>query len=144
MFTAQTLVLAMLIRRSVAEALRHHTVSTGTLALDGCRDRGSDHQLSRYRWRALTFTPLANDNGAGYDSFEFTVNDGVADSSASSTMTIDVTAVNDLPTATDNTVTATEDTAFVFAEQTLALPMLKRINCRALPSRRCHRQARLH
>ena len=29
-------------------------------------------------------------------------------------MTIDVTAVNDLPTATDKTVTATEDTAFVF------------------------------
>ena len=30
-------------------------------------------------------------------------------------MTIDVTAVNDLPTAADKTVTATEDTAFVFA-----------------------------
>jgi hypothetical protein len=30
-------------------------------------------------------------------------------------MTIDVTAVNDLPTASDKTVTATEDTAFVFA-----------------------------
>ena len=29
-------------------------------------------------------------------------------------MTIDVTAVNDLPTASDKTVTATEDTAFVF------------------------------
>ena len=60
----------------------------------------------------LKFTPLANANGAGYDSFQFTVNDGVADSSASSTMTIDVTAVNDLPTATNTTVTATEDTRF--------------------------------
>ena len=62
----------------------------------------------------LKFTPLANANGAGYDSFQFTVNDGVADSSASSTMTIDVTAVNDLPTATNTTVTATEDTTFLF------------------------------
>ena len=62
----------------------------------------------------LKFTPLANANGAGYDSFQFTVNDGVADSSASSTMTIDVTAVNDLPTATNTTVTGTEDTAFLF------------------------------
>ena len=48
-------------------------------------------------------------------AFHLPVNDGVADSLASATMTIDVTAVNDLPTATDNTVTATEDTAFVFA-----------------------------
>ena len=63
----------------------------------------------------LKFTPAANANGTGYDSFKFTVNDGTADSSASSTMTIDVTAVNDLPTASDKTVTATEDTAFVFA-----------------------------
>ena len=62
----------------------------------------------------LKFTPAANANGTGYDSFKFTVNDGTADSSASSTMTIDVTAVNDLPTASDKTVTATEDTAFVF------------------------------
>ena len=63
----------------------------------------------------LAFTPATNANGTGYDSFKFTVNDGTADSSASSTMTIDVTAVNDLPTAADKTVTATEDTAFVFA-----------------------------
>ena len=40
---------------------------------------------------------------------------GAADSSASSTLTINVTAVNDLPTAADKTVTATEDTALVFA-----------------------------
>ena len=64
---------------------------------------------------ALTFTPFEDGNGVGYDSFNFTVNDGVADSLVPSTLTIGVTAVNDLPTATDNTVTATEDTAFVFA-----------------------------
>ena len=64
---------------------------------------------------ALTFTPLANANGADYDSFNFTVNDGQADSLDQATLTIDVTAVNDLPTAADKTVTATEDTALVFA-----------------------------
>ena len=90
--------------------------STGTLLLDGSAVTiGQTISQSDISAGALTFTPLANDNGAGYDSFAYTVNDGVADSLTSATMTIDVTAVNDLPTATDNTVTATEDTAFVFA-----------------------------
>jgi hypothetical protein len=90
--------------------------SKGTLALNGSAV-DSDQSISRSDIEAgnLKFTPAANANGTGYDSFKFTVNDGTADSSASSTMTIDVTAVNDLPTASDKTVTATEDTAFVFA-----------------------------
>ena len=90
--------------------------STGTLTLDGSTVAG-DQIISQADVAAgkLAFTPAANANGTGYDSFEFTVNDGTADSSASSTMTIDVTAVNDLPTAADKTVSATEDTAFVFA-----------------------------
>ena len=89
--------------------------STGTLALNGSTvTLGQSISSKDIAAGVLTFTPLANANGAGYDSFQFTVNDGVADSLASATMTIDVTAVNDLPTATDNTVTATEDTAFVF------------------------------
>jgi hypothetical protein len=45
----------------------------------------------------LTFTPVTDANGVGYDSFQFTVNDGTVDSAASYTMTIDVTAVNDAP-----------------------------------------------
>ena len=90
--------------------------ATGTLLLDGSAVTiGQTISQSDISAGALTFTPLANDNGAGYDSFAYTVNDGVADSLASATMTIDVTAVNDLPTSSDNTVTATEDTAFVFA-----------------------------
>ena len=90
--------------------------STGTLTLDGSTV-AADQTISQADIAAgkLAFTPLINANGTGYDSFKFTVNDGTADSSASSTMTIDVTAVNDLPTAADKTVTATEDTAFVFA-----------------------------
>ena len=90
--------------------------STGTLALNGTAvtvDQSISHD--DIFEGALTFTPLKDGNGIGYDSFQFTVNDGIADSLVPSTLTIDVTAVNDLPTATDNTVIATEDTAFVFA-----------------------------
>ncbi len=90
--------------------------SKGTLTLNGSAvDIGQSISRSDIEAGNLKFTPAANANGTGYDSFKFTVNDGTADSSASSTMTIDVTAVNDLPTASDKTVTATEDTAFVFA-----------------------------
>ena len=47
----------------------------------------------------LTYTPPGNQNGAGYASFRFKVNDGTVDSTAEYTMTIDVTSVNDLANA---------------------------------------------
>jgi autotransporter-associated beta strand protein len=56
----------------------------------------------------LTYTPNANYNGA--DSFTFIVNDGTVDSPAA-TVSITVNAVNDVPVATAQTVTTTEDTA---------------------------------
>ena len=62
----------------------------------------------------LTYTPPANANGRGYASFTFKVNDGTADS-AQYTMTIDVTAVNDAPTAANGTVTTNEDTDYTFS-----------------------------
>ncbi|MEZ0260537.1 MAG: cadherin-like domain-containing protein, partial [Alphaproteobacteria bacterium] len=69
----------------------------------------------------LTFTPVANANGAGYASFTFqvqdsggTANGGVDLDASANTLTIDVTAVNDAPAGTNNTVTALEDTAFAF------------------------------
>ncbi|WP_417386422.1 Ig-like domain-containing protein [Gimesia sp.] len=62
----------------------------------------------------LTFTPVANANGVSYDSFSFTVNDGITDSVSTYTMTIDVTSVNDAPTAVNNTVTTSEDTPYTF------------------------------
>ena len=60
----------------------------------------------------LKFVPVADANGTGYDSFQFTVNDGTIDSATSYTMTIDVTAVNDAPTVSLSNLTATlsEDT----------------------------------
>jgi len=62
----------------------------------------------------LTYDPVLNGNGDPYDSFGFKVYDGTAYSTAAYTMTIDVTAQNDLPTSADNTVTTLEDTQYVF------------------------------
>lgn len=56
----------------------------------------------------LTYIPAANFNGA--DSFSFTTNDGAADS-APATVAFSVTPVNDLPAASDLTLTTDEDTS---------------------------------
>ncbi|MCP5012938.1 MAG: BspA family leucine-rich repeat surface protein, partial [Aestuariibacter sp.] len=64
---------------------------------------------------SLKFVPVANGNGVGYDSFGFSVNDGAADSASTYTMTVDVAAVNDAPTAANNTVTTNEDTTYTFS-----------------------------
>ena len=61
----------------------------------------------------LTYTPPANANGTGHASFTFRVNDGTADS-AQYTITINVTPVNDAPTASARTVTTNEDTDHTF------------------------------
>ena len=77
---------------------------------------GSDVTLNQVISKAdidaglLTFTPVLNESGASYDSFEFVVNDGTVDAASASTMTIDVTAVNDAPTSSDRTVMTDEDT----------------------------------
>ena len=59
----------------------------------------------------LTYSPPANASGDDYVTFQFKVNDGTDDSAAASTMTIDVTAVNDAPTVAnvipDQAATAT-------------------------------------
>jgi hypothetical protein len=47
----------------------------------------------------LVYTPVANGNGDPYTTFQFKVNDGTADSASAYTMTVDVTPVNDPPTA---------------------------------------------
>jgi len=56
----------------------------------------------------LTYTPAANYNGL--DSFTFKVNDGALDS-ATATVDITVTSVNDAPAADPQTVAMNEDTA---------------------------------
>ena len=57
---------------------------------------------------AYTYTPNANFNGS--DSFTYKVNDGTVDS-ATATVIITVSAVNDAPVATAAIVTTAEDTA---------------------------------
>ncbi len=62
----------------------------------------------------LTYTPAANANGNARSSFSFTVNDADLGTVAA-TMTINVTAVNDVPVAQASSVTINEDTAKTFA-----------------------------
>ncbi len=63
----------------------------------------------------LVFTPALNQNGAGYASFTFTVRDtgGPAFDPAPNTMTVNVTAVDDLPLALDDVYLTNEDTPLV-------------------------------
>jgi VCBS repeat-containing protein len=56
----------------------------------------------------LTYTPNANYNGP--DSFTFKANDGTSDSNVA-TISLNVTQVNDLPVANNQSVTTPEDTA---------------------------------
>src|SRR5690349_19316014 len=70
----------------------------------------------------LVFTPGADDNGAGYASFDFkvrddggTANGGIDLDPSANTITIDVTSVNDAPAGADKTVTTLEDQAYTFA-----------------------------
>ena len=56
----------------------------------------------------MRFKPDANENGNSYTSFEFKVSDGTAYSSSANTITVNVTADNDAPVATDDTASATE------------------------------------
>ena len=56
----------------------------------------------------MTYTPAANYNGS--DSFTFKANDGIVDSSPA-TVSITVTAVNDTPVATAQSVSTAQNTA---------------------------------
>ena len=51
----------------------------------------------------LKFVPVSHGNGNDYDSFAFTSNDGTSDSAIPHTISVDVTAVNDVPTLTSTT-----------------------------------------
>ena len=69
----------------------------------------------------LQFTPATNANGVAYANFTFqaqddggTANGGVDTDPVARTMSVDVTPINDAPQGINNTVTANEDTAYVF------------------------------
>src|SRR5439155_1479706 len=69
----------------------------------------------------LVFTPAANANGAPKATLDYnihvtsaTANGGVNLDPTANTITIDVTSVNDAPSATDNTITILEDVSHIF------------------------------
>jgi len=57
----------------------------------------------------LRLNPATNENGSPYTTFDFTVNDGDADSATPNTITVNITAVNDTPTAVNDTFNANEN-----------------------------------
>ena len=75
---------------------------TGTLEVDGTVIASGDlpKTVTKVDIDAskLTYSPTADANGDDYATFQFKVNDGTDDSATASTMTIDVTAVNDTAT----------------------------------------------
>ncbi|MGI9276596.1 MAG: beta strand repeat-containing protein, partial [Endozoicomonas sp.] len=88
--------------------------SSGTFQLNGTNVSVND-EITAADIGNLVFTPAADANGAGYATFDFKVNDGALDSVAANSITVDVTAVNDLPTAADNNITIPEDGSHTFA-----------------------------
>ena len=66
----------------------------------------------------LRFNPATNENGSSYTTFNFTVNDGDADSATPNTITVNVTAVNDVPVADDETGAVNEDATLTVTDGT--------------------------
>ena len=71
--------------------------SPGTLALDGTT-ASTDQVIAAADLGKLTFEPAANGHGDLYATFTFKVSDGTTESASAYTMTVDVTAVNDVAT----------------------------------------------
>jgi Ca2+-binding RTX toxin-like protein len=63
----------------------------------------------------LRFVPDGNENGTPYATVGFQVSDGSAFSAVSYTLTVNVTAVNDAPTSSNDSVTTAEDTTKILA-----------------------------
>ena len=70
---------------------------SGELQLNGALVSAND-TIAAADIENLTFAPVANANGSSYANLQFTVSDGTANSTAQ-TLTFDVTAINDPPTA---------------------------------------------
>ena len=89
----------------------------GTLSVGGVAITTVPEGVTRAQLDAneLVYTPPVNANGQDFATFMFRVNDGDDDSTSTYTMTIDVTAVNDAPTASNGEVATDEDTTHMFA-----------------------------
>ncbi|MDO9002015.1 MAG: cadherin-like domain-containing protein, partial [Aquabacterium sp.] len=105
------------------QAVRITTLpSAGSLTLNGVAVSAGDFiSAADIASGLLVYTPGANDNGTGYASFTFqvqddggTANGGVNLDATPRTMTVTVTSVNDAPVGTDTTVSTHEDTSYTF------------------------------
>ncbi len=91
------------------------TVSAGSLRLNGVDvSLGEEILVAAINEGRLIFTPAKDANGEEYADFRFKVNDGIFYSLDAYTMTIDVTEVNDAPTAEGKTVTTKDDEPYAF------------------------------
>ncbi|WP_371357644.1 tandem-95 repeat protein, partial [Hydrocoleum sp. CS-953] len=88
--------------------------TAGTLQLNGTNVT-ANQIIARAEISNLVFTPAENGNGTNYANFNFSVNDSTTESETANTITINVTPVNDAPTAADNTITINEDSSHTFA-----------------------------
>ncbi|WP_186440517.1 putative Ig domain-containing protein, partial [Planktothrix tepida] len=93
--------------------------TVGTLQLKGTAVT-ANQVITAVDIPSLVFTPFANANGSSYANFKFTVNDGIIDSVTANTITIDVTAVNDLPTGNISITGTPEQNQILTATNTLA------------------------
>ena len=97
--------------------------AAGSLTLSGSGfAAGTEIAVADITAGNLKFAPAAGATGSPYTSFTFQVRDnggtaggGVDLDPTPNTMAINVTAVNDAPAGTDNTVTTPEDTQYTFA-----------------------------
>ncbi|MEZ9997331.1 VCBS domain-containing protein [Vibrio lentus] len=100
------------------DALQFVTISSipshGLLLLNG-NAVTANQQINKADLDAghLTFTPINNENGANYAQFTFTANDGHKNS-ASATMVVDVSAVNDAPIVGSSFISSLEDKPHAF------------------------------
>src|SRR5215210_1978937 len=96
--------------------------AAGSLTLSGSPfAAGTEISLANITAGNLKFTPAANGFGTPYTSFTFqvrdnggTANGGVDLDASPNTLTVNVTAINDAPAGTNNTVAAFEDTQYTF------------------------------
>ena len=66
----------------------------------------------------LRLNPATNENGSPYTTFNFTVNDGDADSATPNTITVNVTNVNNAPVADNETNSVNEDATVTVTDGT--------------------------
>ena len=78
----------------------HHPPSRGRPQVIPSADLPKTVTASELTGSSLKYAPPANANGTGYASFKFKVNDGMVDSTAEYTVTVNVPAVNDPATGT--------------------------------------------